>query len=277
MRIKKLLLTVLAVVAIERFCYVQTAGFRLGKIHSDFVYEAGYPQQEEKKPEVLNRPFKFLGSGVQCYAFLSQDGTTVLKVFKHYHNFPIEGFWKKLPLPPLLQQWRAHLLERRVKRLQSIFSSCELAYNEYRQESGTLFLHLQPTNTLKQTLTLIDKLGIAHQVDLDTTAFVLQKKVEMLPEKMKNLQKKGDLEGIRECLSSLSVLIDERCKKGITNSDLRLERNIGFIGARAVEIDLGSFQKMRITEREQEIEREQQVVKRFLQKNYPKYVEEKAL
>ena len=271
----RFLIAFLALVAIERFCYVQTAGFRLGKIHSDFVYE-GAPIATEEKQEVLAQPFRFLGSGVQCYAFLSQDGTTVLKVFKHYHNFPIEGFLKEVPLPPLFQRWRAHILERRKTRLESIFASCELAYSEWRKESGLLFIHLHPTKTLKQKLTLIDKLGIAHKIDLDQTAFILQKRVEMFSEKMERLRQNNDSEKIKECLASLVSLIQTRCEKGIENSDLRLERNIGFLGTQAVEIDLGSFRRISHMESQEEKRRELRELKRFIKHSYPEYVEEKA-
>lgn len=273
----KILWCILALVTVERFCYVQTAGFRLGKVRSDFVYEPRYPQDQTPKSDILTQPFTFLGSGVQSYAFLSRDGTTVLKLFKHYHNLPIEGFLKEMPLPPLLHQWRAHLVAKREKRLESIFSSCEIACHECREETGTLFLHLQPTNSLKQTLTLIDKLGIAHQIDLDKTAFVLQRKVEMLSKKMENLRKNQDHEGIRASLASLVKLIDERGKKGVANTDLRLERNIGFIGLQALEIDLGSFHKIGAQESGRALKRERHKVKQFIKKHYPEYVEKKAL
>lgn len=259
-----------ALVGIERFCYVQTAGFRLGKIHSDFVYQPASVGSQEK-PDVLSQPFTFLGSGVQCYAFLSEDRTTVLKVFKHYHNMPITSFWKEVPLPPLFQRWRAHILERRRARLHSIFSSCELAYREYKEETGLLFLHLNPTSTLNQKLILIDKLGIAHRIDLDQTSFILQKKVEMFSEKMESLRKKNDTAGMRACLDSLTTLIQNRCEKGIENSDLRLERNIGFIGTQAIEIDLGSFHKISDEERKREQKRELRELKQFIKQNYAEH------
>lgn len=240
MRAVKILATLLGLVAVERFCYMQTAGFRLDKIHSDFTYQGTIPASQET-PEILKKPFTFLGSGVQCYAFLSQDGTTVLKVFKHYHNLPITGFLKGMPLPSPLHELRERILAKREKRLQSIFSSCEIAFSLCKDETGLIFLHLQPTQTFHANLTLIDKLGIAYKVDLDTTAFVLQKKAEMFAEKMARLRSKHADTEIQKHLDAVASLIRNRCAKGVENSDLHFERNIGFIGQQAVEVDIGSF------------------------------------
>ncbi|MFI5335030.1 MAG: hypothetical protein ACHQT8_07740 [Chlamydiales bacterium] len=273
----KFLWIALGFIAVERFCYVQTAGFRLSKTHSDFVYESSCSNEEMEAPALFDQVYTFLGTGVQCYAFLSEDGKTVLKLFKHYHNMPIEGFFKELPLPALLHKWRAHLLSRREARLRSIFSSCEIAAQEWREETGLLFLHLKPTRFLNKKVTLIDKLGIAHEIDLDTSAFLLQKKAEMLADKLERMKKNKDYTSMKECLHSLSSLITQRCNKGIANSDLRLERNIGFIENRALEIDLGSFQRMAGAESVREVEREKERLKHFLKNHYPEYVEKKSL
>jgi hypothetical protein len=249
MRFKKtftIVCSLLAIFAVERFCRYQTAGFRLDKLHSDFVFQPKYPNNENPSfGKLLDQRFTFLGSGVQCYAFLGQDEQTVLKVFKHYHNFPIKGILKTFPLPASLENWRTALAERRTKRLNSIFTSCEIAEHEFKNETGMLGTHLQPTHSLNRTITLVDKLGIEHQINADQTAFILQKRVEMLPEKIDLLMKAGARQEMEQCLSSLIKLIAARCEKEISNHDLRFDRNIGFAGTEAIEIDVGSYKKIK--------------------------------
>ncbi|MBI2743405.1 MAG: hypothetical protein HYX48_05755 [Chlamydiales bacterium] len=261
--------TLLCLFAIERFCRWQTAGFRLDKLHSDFVFHPSLTASKEEASfgSLLQQRFTFLGSGVQCYAFLGEDNETVLKVFKHYHNMPITGLVKTIPLPSALEKWRDSIRERRERRLNAIFSSCEIAGHEFKEETGVIGIHLEPTTSLKQKITLIDKLGITHEIDADTTAFVLQKRVEMLPEKI------GPKEEMQKRLKSLVELIAMRCKKGVLNLDLRIERNIGFIGDRAIEVDIGSYKKQEPKRSShpyrKEVKRELSRLREWTEEHYP--------
>ena len=242
----KILLILAALVGVERFCYWQTAGFRLDKIRSEMTPSAG-----SYESEVLNQPFTFLGSGVQCYAFLSQDGTTVLKVFKHYHSWPHNALLKQIDLP-----FTAKVLRAREQRMQHIFGSCKIAYEDYQEETGMIYLHLDRTEHFKRSVTLVDKIGIAHQVDLDSVAFALQKRADLVFPHLDALMKKGDLKGAQQAIDSLLGLIQRRCQKGIANSDPIVRRNFGFIEGSAVEIDIGSFAKNPFLQKPYAIKRE---------------------
>jgi hypothetical protein len=277
MRIQKKILKVffacVALVTVERFCRAQTAGFRVDKLHSDFEYQSTIRSSID--PRLIAQSFTFLGSGVQSYAFLGEDGETVLKVFKHYHNFPIKGAIKSLPLPHKLGEYRDKLVERREQRLHFIFSSCELAYLEFKEETGILALHLEPTTHLKQPVVLIDKLGISHEIDADSTAFILQKKAEMLSDRVSSL--KNDPEALQETLRCLVHHIVKRCKQGIMNHDLRIERNVGFIGSRAIEVDVGSFSK--IEKSQNELKKELKTFRKWVSRSHPEllYVVDKEI
>ncbi len=238
MRFIKICLTLLALFGVERFCRAQTDGFRISKIHSGFVFHS---EPTSFDPKILDQRFTFLGSGVQSYAFLGDDGKTVLKVFKHYHNFPLGGFW----LPGFLHEMRQNILERRQKRLQAIFSSCVLAYQELHQETGLIGLHLSSTSSLNKKLILVDRLGIQHAVDADHTAFFLQKRAEMLS---------------LDAQDAIMALFAVRWNKGIGNGDRHLARNIGFIQGKPIEIDVGSFYRASF----QEIAEEKKHVQEWL-------------
>lgn len=262
---------------VERFCRAQTEGFRLDKIHSDFVYVQKAEGGNEELLKLLLQKFTFLGSGVQSYAFLGEDGKTVLKVFKHYHNLPVKGWLKTVPLPSFLEDYRASILKKREHRLHSIFSSCELAYQELKEETGLIYLHLGKIEDILPTISVRDKIGIFHEIDLNHTAFVLQEKVEMLIPKLDALVKQGEVEKAQACVRSLKELIMRRCTKGVANGDLRIERNIGFAGERAVEIDIGSYNKKPHKKRTTPYEKEISKLHRWMRAHYPQIVDEKDL
>jgi hypothetical protein len=238
----KIFLGILIFVALQSFCYKQTAGFRCEKIHSELPFNPDWEVSIKLPPEgLLDTPFTFLGSGVQCYAFESQDKKTILKVFKHYHAWPSNDVLRELHLPSFLEDYRSKTLQARYKRLDSIFTSCKIAMEELQEETGMLYLHLNQTTHLNKQLTLIDKIGNRHRIDLDQTAFLLQKKGELVFPTLENLIGQGEMVKAKEAIHSLIKLIASRCEKGIVNRDPIMRRNFGYFENRAIEIDVGSF------------------------------------
>jgi hypothetical protein len=280
--VSKIFLTLLVFFMTERFCRSQTAGFRLDKITSDIVYtpiqstNASSQPSEKEIQHLLSQPYFFLGSGVQCYAFLSQDQKAVLKLFKHYHNMPISGKIKTMHLPSFLDKHRTKIIEKRDRRLKSIFSSCSLAYDECKEDTGLIYLHLTKTDHLCKKLTIVDKIGIKYEIDLDSTEFLLQKKAEMLTPTLDRFIENKDISAAQECIDSLLTLIIKRCKQGISNHDLRIQRNFGYIGHHAIEIDIGSLKKIDSRKRpyayKKELFKEVSKFKRWLKTSYPELI-----
>ncbi|HSX11968.1 MAG TPA: hypothetical protein VLF61_00565 [Rhabdochlamydiaceae bacterium] len=238
----KLFLFVVGFICIERFCHNITEGFRPHKILSTLPFNPDYatePATEEVK-KLLAQPFYFLSSGGQCYAFISQDQKTILKVFKHHHMRP-ESILNHVPLPSFLEPLRTKIVQERIERLHSIFSSFKLAHDRFKERTGLLYLHLNKTDDLQQTLTLVDSIGIAHTFDVDQLEFALQKKAILAYPKIHQCMKTGDRETAKACLKSLVELIVERSRAGLADRDPIVKRNFGFIDETAVEIDLGSF------------------------------------
>ena len=234
---------------VERFCHKQTHGFQLHKVLSKHAEEdiqgSDYAISEEEKrglQTVFFQPFYFLGSGGQSYAFVSQDGKTVLKLFKN-HRIRLWKFLHGISLPALLDVYRQRFLNKIIHQSPAFFESCKISYLEFKERTGLIYLHLHKTDFIKKKLTIVDNLGIAHQIDLDSTDFALQKKAEFFKPKLKKLMENNDLNAAKQCIDSYLGLIVERCKKGIADHDPNFRRNVGFIGNLAVEIDLGSYTK----------------------------------
>jgi hypothetical protein len=249
----RVVLFLIAFIAIERFCYYQTGGFSPRKIVAEFP---GTPISEESEQEILEllaQPFYYLDKGVQFYAFISEDETTILKLVKQKHSRPAD--WV-----------RAH--QKIDKRRKKIFSSCELAYRELRRETGLISLHLYPEAGREIPVTLYDNLGIAHEIDLNKTSFALQKKADLLEEKFTAWHKAKEKEKIKKGIDSLIELIAERCYKNISNLDART-RNFAFIEERPIEIDLGSFVRETELSLEEEIEKETLELRKWIAAHEP--------
>ncbi len=105
--------------------------------------------------QAFDQPYEYLGSGAQFYAFVSRDKCFVLKLFKTHHGL----FATK---------------EKKRNRISRLFKSAKLAEEFLSEETGILLLHLAKTKHFGE-ITISDPLHIAHLLNLDRTAFVLQK------------------------------------------------------------------------------------------------------
>jgi hypothetical protein len=210
---KKLLVGLIIFIILERVTYFQTGGFAPYKIlcPSDYISE-GLNFQEEST--ILNQPFYFLDKGTHFFAFLSQDGETVLKFIKHQRS-PLNRLFSSKDMS---------------KRSRKIMASCQLAYDHLKHETGLIAVHVYPEPGSIRPIVLYDRLGIAHTIDLNATSYVLQKNAKPCHE---DNFSPADLDN---CLA----LIEKRIQKGIVNRDCRM-RNFGSLSSHHIEIDVGNF------------------------------------
>jgi hypothetical protein len=243
----KILLFVFIFVGVERFCHKKTHGFRIYKVQSELPFrpEWDIPYSDEEKRAVqklLDQRFTFLSSGGQCYVFLSEDKTAVLKLFKQHHMRP-QKWIHRVKLPAPLNEIRRKVFRDPEQRLESFFKSCLIAHLELKEETGLFFTHLNKTTYLKKQLLLIDPIGIAHVIDADRTEFLIQKKAAKIYPTIDELTASGRYDEAKECINSLMTLLSKRIAKGINDNDPIFKKNFGFIGTQAVEVDIGSFSK----------------------------------
>ena len=244
----KFLIKLLGLVAlayfVPKFCHKQTDGFTLSKIHSNLSYNPKWEVCEknneppQRLDQIFSQRFTYLGSGGQCYAFVSEDNKYVIKFFKH-HLRRVSPLIKYLPLPPKLAEKRNLQKIKRTKKLQRDFNSYVLAYTHLFEESGLLYLHLNKTGSLHQIARVIDKLSIEHKIDLDKVEFILQKKGNLALTHLQKLIQEEKFTKAKEAIESICDLILIRCNKGIYDEDAKIHRNFGFIGNRAILIDIG--------------------------------------
>lgn len=204
--------------------------FSLSRISSDLSY---HPEWEVQSPthnidHIFSQEFHYLASGSQSYAFESADGKYVIKFFKMRHL-----------TPHLSDHLRPGAIERRQRNLEQIFTAHKLCYDHMREETGLIFLHLNPTHHLHRTLTISDRLHRRHRVDLDRYAFLVQEKAELIFTRMEKLRSKGDIQGIFQAKEAICSLVKSRIAKGFADQDKAVSHNYGFVGDRPVQVDIG--------------------------------------
>jgi hypothetical protein len=240
-------LALLLYVALDHFCDLVTKGFRYHEILSDQPNNAKWEippltaKDEEAIYNLLNQPFYFLGGGQQCYAFLSQDGQTVLKFFRHDHRSP-KNILTHIKLPSLFDSYRQKMLNYKSrKNLTPLFQSYKLAYDNLKEQSGLLYLHLNKTQGKFPKTTLFDAIGAKHEIDLDSTEFVLQQKAELIFPTFLTLIAHGELKAVQSSIHALFLNLAARCDLGIKDQDTAFKRNIGFIDERPIFFDVGNL------------------------------------
>jgi len=187
---------------------------------------APIPMEEIKT--ILSQKFRYLARGAQSFAFVSEDEKYVIKFFRMKHL-----------LSKFKDNFRPGVVKRRQESLNSIFGAHILAWNELRQETGLVFVHLNKSNDLNLRLQVRDWLGRAHEIDLDQTEFVLQERAELIFTHLKKLADQGNQEQFEKAIGSFMQLIKLQERKRIFDRDKAISHNYGFVGDRPIHLDIG--------------------------------------
>ena len=245
-RLLILIFLVLIGFGLNRLYFFVTAGFNIKNIHSDFSFHPDWEVRalaEEEKPiivKALNQPYTYLAKGCQSYAFLSQDGQYVIKFFK-YHNFRLHKWLQLFPPLPAIVQYREEKFAKKQKNLDTFIKGWKVAFENLKEETGLLFVHLNKTTNLQQNLTILDKIGSSYQIPLDQMEFCVQKRATLLCQALLNHRDKGELVEAQQVISRLIHLIVSEYQRGIADTDYSLMQNTGVVDGRPIHIDVGQF------------------------------------
>lgn len=189
--------------------------------------------------QILNQKFTYFNKGSQAYVYLSEDKKYVLKFLKQNKLHP-NTWLARIPFSFNPHYQRSLFLK---KKLASTFQAIKTAFTDFKEETGLLYVHLNRSNNLKKTITIFDRKGKLHLVDLDKTSFLIQKKANLIYIRITELMAQGDIEGAKGIITSVFSLIDHLGRRGVVDNDPILRKNFGLIDDRAVQIDIG---RMRI-------------------------------
>lgn len=240
------------------------------------------PAWESEAPfptALLSQPFFYLGKGAQSFVFESKDQEYVIKFYKfpaHLRRFD----WMKHPLHYLwgdLSEEAKTLTARNERRFQRTFNSFILAYNHLQQETGVVYIHLNPTPLLQHNLQAFDRSGTPYKIPLGRIGFILQKKGKPFIPLLRTHLQQGQLHDAKQMIQGLLDLIVTRCKKGISDLDNMDHNNYGWRDGRATHLDVGRL----VTQEEvknrdnyiQEVIRVTSPLKDFLEKQSPELLQ----
>jgi len=214
--------------------YLAKDGFSARRIQS-LNYEIAEEWGEEAHL-ALEQTFHYIGRGRQCFAFASEDGKYVLK-FPRTDIYKTPFWARALPV----HAYRSQLEKKHRIREEFILNSFRISFNELKEQTSLLAVHLGQSPPKGKKLKLIDSSGSRHQLPLDKTSFVLQYKQPILMKSFSEALQKGERQEAEKILDALLSTIVERAKLGILNRDRSFLRNYGFDGTKAYQIDIGSF------------------------------------
>lgn len=232
-------------VGIDRFVHHLPNCFCLEKIVSSHPYspEWDIPLLSEEEQacldHILDQKFTYYSKGSQAYVFISEDKQYILKLLKQ-PKLKAKSWLSYFPL-----SFNPYYQERLFKKQKafSTFNACKIAFTELKKETGLIYLHLNRNRHLQKNITLFDRQGKQHSIDINKTNFYVQKKAELIYSRISELMHIKDVETAKKIISSVFSLIDFLGKKGIVDNDPILRKNFGLIDDVAIQIDIG---KMRI-------------------------------
>lgn len=260
---------------LDRFAHHQSRQFGLDKITnphpSASEWEIPPLSSNEKKAldQILSQKFTYYSKGSQAYVFISEDKQYILKFLKQ-QKLRAKTWLAYLPLSfnPFYQEYLFKQMKRNVT-----FSSCKTAFTELKNETGLIYVHINNSKDLNKKVTIFDKNGQEHRVNVDQTSYYVQKRAHLIYSRISEMMHNKDIIGAKKVISSVFSLIEYLGKNGVVDNDPILRKNFGLIDDIAVQIDIG---KLRIdparqgnTAYKKEVGSITHSFKVWLQKNYP--------
>ncbi len=227
--------------------WILISSFSLEEISSSLSYNPKWGMDPISEENVFDQKYTFLSEGAQVYAFESEDSKYVIKFFKMHRFTPS---WSDYLCPKLVQ--------RRAKNLNWVFNGYRIAFDEFKEDTGLVYIHLNKTDNLHKTILIVDKEGKEHLVNLDQTEFVIQRKAELI---FSYLKKLNDPKEVQKAVASLLELVQRRIDKGYVDRDKAVSQNYGFIDGRPIHLDVGRLYR---GQKEGQLERIQRRIDRHL-------------
>lgn len=229
-------------------CKRATKGFSILLISSNRSYDPAYatrpltPDEKSEVNEALNQTYSYFNRGAQAFAFVSQDGKYVLKLFDQ-HLYRPSKLLNAFPWP-FLGKYTQKRNFHRIDKQKRDFTSYKLAFEQLQEVTGVIFVHLHRTEDLQKKLTITDRLGIAHTLNLDDFDFIVQKRADLVYDRINHLMKTGKTEESKQAIQEVFRLIRLRASKGFYDRDPDVGTNCGFVDGRAIKIDVGRLVPM---------------------------------
>lgn len=188
-------------------------------------------QQQEQLKDLFSSPFHYLDRGKQSFVFVSNDSKYVLKLFDARCLRSGDFFF-------LFSITEEHC----AKKLAQLFEGYRVAETYDSEHTGLVALQLVPDPSYSLPITVIDRFGLRHNIDLASVPFAVQRKAIPLREVISALLAK---EKIQEAIEHIQKILDmyiQGYQQGVIDTDHNFMYNTGFVDDRPIRIDLGRLQ-----------------------------------
>lgn len=229
-----------------RLYYYVTDGFAVSEISSQIPYNQDFdikPLSVEEKNQlhsILSQEFHYLGKGCQSYVFASEDGNYVIKFLKYKHFNP-QKWLNFFSFIPSVRDYQLTKQETKQKNLHTIFNSWKLAYEDLKDETGLIFVHLNKSKDLNQKIVIVDKIGTKSVLDSDKYEFLVQKRTKLLSSTLENHMKKNEIDLAKKLIDKLFDMLVDEYERGYGDNDHALVQNTGVLLGSPIHIDVGQF------------------------------------
>ena len=184
--------------------------------------------------DILSLKYQFLGKGKQAFSFVSEDEKYVVKFFNLSNVIPS---WKDCFYPEIAL--------KKQKKLKRLFFGYHNGYQELKEDTGLIWIHLKPTHDLRRTITLVDPQKNELHVDADRTIFVIQKKAEPILSHLSKLYEEGKSSEADQLIQAFYALVQRKVSKGFHDRDKIFQNNYGFVENQPIQFDLGKNKQMK--------------------------------
>ncbi|NGX47562.1 MAG: hypothetical protein K1000chlam3_00941 [Chlamydiae bacterium] len=242
---------------------------------SDFSLKNFQPPVEisYKSPsiDIPSGPYAYLGHGKQSMVFESADQSHVLKLF--YWKRPLRKRWYRKAENWLRFASPSWLIKTAKKRgeLKKLFTRYVWGFEDLRTETAIVHVHFSKTKE-PMPISLIDRNGKSHPLNLADFPFVLQKKIVLIPEYLDAKLRSGDILGAKQAIANLREYFARRIQMGYIDNPEVFAKNYGFIGDQPVQIDIGRFAKPAQFDVKKEQEKVFRNLDKYVRKHYPQLI-----
>ena len=228
----------------DRFMYRKSLHFSFSRIalfreKPEWNFFMLNVEEQKEIDQIFNQNFTFFEKGSHAYLFLSEDNKYMLKLLKQNMLCP-KNWLAYIPVSfnPYYQEYC-----QKQKKIHKMLTAFKIASTELKEETGLVYIHLNPTQTLNKKLILVDKHGKKHTIDPNNMSFYLQKRAQLIYVRISELMRTGNLERAKNIISSVFALIAQLENKGIHSGKMAMYKNFGIIDDKAVQIDIGVLRK----------------------------------
>lgn len=225
-----------------------TDGFSLGNITTNHVDSPEWetsplsPREWAEVDLALSQEYTYLGKGHQAYAFESKDRKYVLKFLKFqvYRYFSVVA---KMPLPAAWEQWRTRKLTRKGEKRDDVFRSWKLAFEDLKDETGVIYIHINRTREFKKSIKLYNKAGFPYILPLDDYVFMVQRKADLIEDVFARSAHSHQIEEGKKLIDDMLALYISEYQRGLAEKDRYIVRNTGVYDGKPMHIDTGRLSK----------------------------------